>query len=118
VDIRVARRVSPRMVRHLRIGGQARDAIARNAPRSRERLDRVSEWLTFRAEQMTAALVIESDGVNVHLASAFISQYEALRDAALDLRKLVGRQYFPHPGHMSVPHDEVQVFVFACLLAN
>ena len=61
---------------------------------------------------MTAALVIEPDGVNVHLASAFISQYEALRDA-FDLRKPVGRQYFPYPGGMSVPHDEVQVLVFA-----
>ena len=67
---------------------------------------------------MTAALVFELDGVNVHLASAFISQYEALRDAAFDLREPVGRQYFPHPGHMSVPHDEVQVFVSACLLVN
>ena len=66
---------------------------------------------------MTGALVIEPDGMNVHLAPAFISQYEALRDA-FDLRKPVGRQYFPHPGHMSIPHDQVQVFVFACLLAN
>jgi hypothetical protein len=78
----------------------------------------MSEWLTFRAQQMTAALVIEPNGVNIHLASAFVSQYEALRDASFDLRKPVGRQYFPHPGHMSVPHDEVKVFVFACLLAN
>jgi hypothetical protein len=67
---------------------------------------------------MTAALVIEPNGVNIHFASAFISQYEALRDACFDLRKPVGRQYLPHPRHMGVPHDEVQVFVFARLLAN
>jgi hypothetical protein len=36
----------------------------------------------------------------------------------LDLCKSVGRQYFPHPGLIGVPHDEVEVFVFACLLAN
>ena len=67
---------------------------------------------------MTVALVIEPNGVNIHLASAFISQYEALRDAAFDLGEPVGRQNFPHPELMGVPHDEVQVFVFACLLAN
>jgi hypothetical protein len=67
---------------------------------------------------MTAALVIETNGMNIHFASAFISQYEVLRDAPFDLLKPVGRQYFPHPGLMSVPHDEVQVFVFARLLAN
>src|SRR5215204_5609564 len=106
------------MVRHLRFGGQARDAISGHAPRCRERLSRVSEWLTIRAQQMTDALIIEANGVNVRLASAFVSQYEALRDTSFDLRKPVGRQYVPHPGLMSIPHDEVQVFVFACLLAN
>jgi hypothetical protein len=91
---------------------------AGDAPRCRKRLTRVSEWLTFRAQQMTAAPVIETNRVNIHFASPFISQYEALRDATFDLRKSVGRQYFPHPGLMGVPHDEVEVFVFACLLAN
>jgi hypothetical protein len=66
---------------------------------------------------MTVALVIEPDGMNVYLAPPFVGQYEVLRNPP-DLRKPVGRQYFPHPGLMGVPHDEVQVFVFARLLAN
>jgi hypothetical protein len=55
--------------------------------------------------------------VNFHLASSFVSQYEMLRDSA-DLYETVGRQSFPHPGHMGVPHDEIQVLVFTGLLAN
>jgi hypothetical protein len=117
-DIGVAARfVSPRMARHLRFGGQTRDAVSGNAPRRRERLSRVSEWLTILAQQMTVALVIKPDRVNFHLASSFVSQYEVLRDSA-DLYETVGRQSFPHPGHMGVPHDEIQVLVFTGLLAN
>jgi hypothetical protein len=117
VDIRVARLVSPRMVRNLRFGGQTPDAISGNAPRRRERLHRVSEWLTILAQQMTVPLVIKPDRVNVHLASSFVSQYEVLRDSS-DLYETVGCQSFPHPWLMGVPHDEVQVLVFTGLLAN
>jgi len=117
VDIRVARLVSPRMVRHLRFGGQTRDAVSGNAPRRRERFSRVSEWLTILGQQMTVALVIKPDRVNFHLASSFVGQYEELRDSA-DLYETVGRQNLPHPVLMGVPHDEVQVLVFTGLLAN
>jgi hypothetical protein len=51
--------VSPRMVRHLRVGGQTRDAVSGNAPRRRERLSRVFEWLTILGQQMTVALIIK-----------------------------------------------------------
>jgi hypothetical protein len=105
------------MVRHLRVGGQTRDAISGNAPRRRERHSRVSEWRTIFAQQMTVALVIKPDRVNVHLASSFVSQYEVLPDSA-DLYETVGRQNFPHPWLMGVPHDEIQVLVFTGLLAN
>jgi hypothetical protein len=105
------------MVRHLRFGGQTRDAVSGNAPRRRERLSRVSEWLTVLAQQMTVALVIKPDRVNFHLAASFVSQYEELRDSA-DLCETVGRQNFPHPWLMGVPHDEIQVLVFTGLLAN
>jgi hypothetical protein len=117
LDIGVARFVSPRMVRHLRFGGQTRDAVSGNAPRRRERLSRVSEWLAILAQQVTVALVIKPDRVNFHLASSFVSQDEVLRDSA-DLYETVGRQSFPHPVLMGVPHDEVQVLVFTGLLAN
>jgi hypothetical protein len=105
------------MVRHLRVGGQTRDAISGNAPRRRERLRRVSEWLTILAQQMTVPLLIKPDRVNVPLTSSFVSQYEVLRDSA-DLYETVGRQNFPHPKLMGIPHDEVQVLVFTGLLAN
>ena len=70
------------MVRHLRFGRQTRDAVSGNAPRRRERLSRVSEWLTILGQQMTAALLIKPNRVNLQLASLFVSQYEAL--CALD----------------------------------
>ena len=75
----------------------------------------MSEWLTI--QQMTVASVIKPDRVNLHLASSFVSQYEELRDSA-DLHETVGRQNFPHPWLMDIPHDEVQVLVFTGLLAN
>jgi hypothetical protein len=106
------------MVRHLRFGGQARDAISGNAPHRRERLSRVSEWDTILAQQMTVALVIKPNGVNVHLAPSFVSQDEVLRGVPRNLHETVGRQSFPHPGLMGVPHDEIQVVVFTSLLAN
>ena len=52
--------------------------------------------LTILAQQMTVALVIKRDRVNVHLASSFVSQYEVLRDSS-DLYEAVGRQNLPHP---------------------
>jgi hypothetical protein len=65
----------------------------------------------------TVALVIKPDQVNLHLAASIVSQYEELRDSA-DLCETVGRQNFPHPWLMGVPHDEIQVLVFTGLLAN
>jgi hypothetical protein len=85
------------MVRHLRFGGQARDAISGNAPRRRKRLSRVTEWLAVPAQQMPVARVIEADRVNVHLAASSVSQYEVTDEVLVDLRKPVGRQHFPHP---------------------
>jgi hypothetical protein len=105
------------MVRHLRFGRQTPDAASGNAPRRRERLSRVSEWLTILGQQMTVALIIKPDRVNFHLASLFVSQYEELRDSA-DLSETVGRQNFAHPWLMGIPHDEVQVLVLTSLLTN
>jgi hypothetical protein len=67
---------------------------------------------------MTVSPVIKADGVDVNLAALDVCQDEALWHASLDLRKPVVREHFPHPGLMDVPHDEVEVLVFARLLAD
>jgi hypothetical protein len=61
------------MVRHLRFGGETRDAMAGYAPCRRERFSHVCEWLAILAQEMTVALGIEPDGVNVYLASSVVS---------------------------------------------
>jgi hypothetical protein len=67
---------------------------------------------------MTVALVIKPDRVNVHFAASFVSEDEVLRGVPRNLCETVGRQSFPHPGLMGVPHDQVQIIVFTGLLAN
>lgn len=92
--------------------------MSRNVPHRRKCLYRVTEWLAVRAQQMTVSPVIKADGVNVNLAALDVCQDEALWHASLDLRKPVVREHFPHPGLMGVPQDEVEVLVFARLLAD
>ena len=88
-----------------------------NAPACGKRLSRVSDWLISLAQQMTVALLIKPYRVDLHLASSFVGQDEELRDPA-DLCETVGRQNFPQPGLMSVPHDEVQILVLTGLLTS
>src|SRR4029450_10808857 len=92
--------------------------MSRDAPHRRKCLYRVTEWLALRAQQMTVSPVIKADGVDVNLAALDVCQDEALWHASLDLRNPVVREHFPHAGLMGVPHDEVEVLVFARLLAD
>ena len=66
---------------------------------------------------MTVALGIEVDGVNIDLAASLVGKHEVLWHPSR-LRGSVVGEYVSHPGLMSIPHDEVQVFVWACLLTN
>ena len=118
VEVGVAGFVSPRMVRHLRFGRQTRDATAGYAPNRRERVSHVCERLAISTQQMTVALGIEPNAVNVHLASSFVSQDEVLRGVPRNLYEPAGRQSFPQPRLMGVPHDEIQVPVFSGLFAK
>lgn len=72
VNIGAARRVPPRVVRHLCFGRQTRDHGSRNASGRRKRFGRVTERLAVRTQQMTVSPLIEARRVDVYLLAPVV----------------------------------------------
>jgi hypothetical protein len=90
--------------------------VPHNASHRRKCLGGKNEWLVFpAAHQMSVPPVIEADWVHVYLPGLHVRQDEALRNA-FHLPKSLVCEHRPHPDPMGVPHDEVEVFMFARLL--
>ena len=73
MEVRVARRIAPCMVRHLRFGGQAGDAATRDAPRRCEGVGWMLERPPVITLEVAVTSIVEPDRVNIDFAAALIA---------------------------------------------
>ena len=73
MEVGVARRIAPRVVRHLRFGRQTGDAATCDAPRRGERGGWMVERPSVHTFEVAVTSIVESDRVNIDYAAALVA---------------------------------------------
>ena len=118
MEVGIARLVvAIRVVDHLGFRGQALHATARYCPNGGKSISGVQERLPCLGGQVATTLLVDADGMNIYLSPSVIPEDEVpIRPS--DMFESAVREHLPHPSHMFVSHDEVEVFVRTSLLAH
>ena len=73
MEVRVARRIAPCVVRHLRFGRQAGDAATGDAPRRCEGGGWMVERRSVLTFEVAVTSIVESNRVNIDYAAALVA---------------------------------------------
>ena len=73
MEVRVARRIAPCVVRHLRFGREAGDAATGDVPRRREGGGWMFERPSVLTFEVSVSSIVESNRVNIDYAVALVA---------------------------------------------
>ncbi len=105
-----------RVNQHLNLGTEAQHGSFVHPPPSRKSFGRIDPLSAVVHLIDTSALRIESDWVNINLASTGIDHHEALWRSPGDQGISKAVEQLDDSAHVAKPDHEVEVVVLACLM--